>query len=93
MKWRKFITLISGLAIAWPLACYAQQPKEPLKRVGILAAEVPCPLQPNNLIVRRLGELGWNEGQNVVFDCVSTVDRVGQLSPTHPSQQTARSGQ
>ena len=60
-------------AIAWPLASYAQQPKQPLKRVGLLASIGPCPLQPDNLIVRRLGELGWVEGQNLAFDCVSAI--------------------
>src|SRR5215510_8832021 len=79
MKRRAFIRLIGGLAIAWPLASYAQQPKPPLKRVGILANLVPCPLQPDTLVVRRLGELGWIEGQNFVFDCVSTIGRIDQV--------------
>jgi putative ABC transport system substrate-binding protein len=79
MKRRKLITLFCGLAIAWPLASYAQEPKQPLKRVGVLAAAVPCPLQPDNLIVRRLGELGWVEGQTIFFDCVSAVGRLDQL--------------
>src|SRR5262249_34664437 len=65
--------------IAWPLACYAQQPKEPLKRVGILARDYPCPLQPDNLIVRRLGELGWIEGQTIAFECVSAFGRIDQV--------------
>jgi len=77
MMRRAFISLIGSLAIAWPLASYAQQPKEPLKRIGILADT--CSLQPNNLIVRRLGELGWIEGQTIVFDCVSTIGRLDQL--------------
>jgi len=77
--WWKLIMLIGGLAIAWPLACYAQQPKQPLKRIGVLPAFVPCPLQPDNPIVRRLGELGWIEGQNFVFDCVSAVGRMDQV--------------
>src|SRR5215510_2531522 len=79
MKQRKLIALICGLAIAWPLTSDAQQPKQPLKRVGVLASVVPCPLQPDNPIVRRLRELGWIEGQSFVVDCVSTVGRVDQL--------------
>src|SRR5262245_11411491 len=79
MRWRMFITLIGGLAIAWPLASYAQQPKQPLKRIGILPSTFPCPLPPDNFLVRRLGELGWIEGQNFVFDCVSTIGRIDQV--------------
>jgi putative tryptophan/tyrosine transport system substrate-binding protein len=75
---RKLITLIGCLAIAWPLVSYAQQPKQPLKHVGLLAQN-QCPLKPDNPIVRRLGELGWVEGQTIVFDCVSAFGRVDQV--------------
>jgi hypothetical protein len=78
MKWRAFIMLIGGLAIAWPLASYAQQPKQPLKRVGLLAL-LGCPLPPDTPIARRLAELGWVDGRNFVFDCVSTVGRLDQV--------------
>ena len=73
------MALISGLAIAWSLACHAQQPKQPLKRVGVLAAFATCPFQPDNLVVRRLRELGWLEGQTIVFDCVSAIGRIDQV--------------
>src|SRR5215831_8637572 len=79
MKRRALIASIGGLAIAWPLACYAQEPKQPLKRVGVLAANVPCPLQPDTIGVRRLAELGWIEGQTMVFECVSAVGRLDQV--------------
>jgi putative ABC transport system substrate-binding protein len=79
MKRQKLVTLIGGLAIAWPLASYAQQPKQPVKRVALLSQAVPCPLQRDNLIVRRLGELGWIEGQTIHFDCVSAGGRLDQV--------------
>jgi putative ABC transport system substrate-binding protein len=79
MKRRKLITLIGGLAIAWSVACYAQQPKQPLKRVGVLGWGDPCPMQPDDPVRRRLAELGWIEGQTIVFDCESAVGRIDQV--------------
>ena len=80
MKRRKLISLIGGLAIAWSLACYAQQPNPSSpKRVGILTQQVRCPIPTYTPITRRLAELGWIEGRNFVFDCVSTVDHLDQL--------------
>jgi ABC-type uncharacterized transport system substrate-binding protein len=79
MKRWALITLIGGVAIAWPLASHAQQPKQPLKRVGLLAWRVPCPPPPGEPFVRFLSELGWIEGQNFVLDCVSAVGRVDQV--------------
>jgi putative ABC transport system substrate-binding protein len=78
MRLRKLIMLFGGLAMAWPLASHAQEPKQPLKRIGVLAV-FGCPLQPGGSLHRRLAELGWIEGRNFVFDCVSTIDRLDQL--------------
>ena len=80
MKRRKLISLIGGLAIAWPLASYAQQPiPAPPKHVGVLSLRPECPTPPDSPMLRRLGELGWIEGRNIVFDCVSTFGRLDQL--------------
>src|SRR5215467_8258175 len=79
MMRRAFIRLIGGLALAWPLASYAQQPNQPLKRVGIIASLGPCPLKPEIPFVVRLAQLGWVEGRNFVFDCVSVVGRIDQV--------------
>jgi putative ABC transport system substrate-binding protein len=79
MKRRAFIAFIGGLAIAWPLASFAQQPKPaPLKRIGILDI-YGCRIPPDLLGTRRLAELGWIEGRNFVVDCVTTIGRLDQL--------------
>jgi putative ABC transport system substrate-binding protein len=78
MKRRKLITLIGGIAIAWPLANYAQEPKQPLKRVGVLS-QAECPIALDSQVRRRLAELGWVDGRNFVFDCASSIGHLDQL--------------
>jgi putative ABC transport system substrate-binding protein len=79
MRRREFMTLIAGLAIAWSLTGYAQQLQSALpKRIGFLAVH-GCPIPSDTPIPRRLAELGWIEGRNFVFDCISTVGRLDQL--------------
>jgi len=44
-----------------------QEPKQPLKHVGVLTSQDPCPLQPDNPIAYQLGlkEADYVEGHNV----------------------------
>ena len=67
MRRRKFITLIGGAAVAWPLSARAQQP-ERIRRVGVLLGTAESDPEAQSLISatrRRLEQLGWSEGRNI----------------------------
>ena len=68
MRRRQFITLLGGVAVAWPLAVHAQQPKPVAKtwRIGFLQP----PGRQEMLLALRSGlrDLGYSEGQNIVLE-------------------------
>jgi len=65
MRRRKFITLIGGAAVGWPLAARAQQPK--VSTVGVLVVGAPGSEQFWRLFREGMRELGYIEGQNIRF--------------------------
>jgi putative ABC transport system substrate-binding protein len=66
---RKFITLLGGAAVAWPLAARAQQQPGKLSTVGLLGTGTPSTQgQWNAAFVQRLHELGWTEGRNIAIE-------------------------
>ena len=70
MRRREFITLLSGAAVAWPLAARAQQP-ERMRRIGVLnnpAADDPDSQARAAAFAQGLQELGWIIGRNVRID-------------------------
>ena len=72
---RDFITLLGGAAAAWPPAVCAQvQPK--MLRVGFVGM-LPreSPLYANFL--KRMAELGYQEGRNFTFDYIQTPNAEG----------------
>ena len=62
MRRRAFITLLGGAAAAWPLAARAQQAGK-IPRIGIID---DSPIW--NAFRHGLRDLGYLEGQNIVFD-------------------------
>ena len=87
MRRREFITLLGGAAVAWPLGTVAQQgTKTP--RIGILGpghAEGPDASRATlNAMIEGLHELGYTEGQNVVFE-----RRFGESNPDRLRQVAA----
>jgi putative tryptophan/tyrosine transport system substrate-binding protein len=68
MKRRKFITLIGGGVIAWPLAVHAQQSGK-LPTIGFMGAGTPSGWsQWTAAFLQRLHQLGWSEGRNVAIE-------------------------
>ena len=67
---RDFITLLGGVAAAWPLAARAQQ-EEKMRRIGVLAGAI----EPTWLAALRdgLAKLGWIEGHNLRIDLRFTL--------------------
>jgi len=80
MKRRKFVTLIGAAAI-WPLGAYAQEQK--VRRVGaLLIGNADMELFQNELR-EGLRELGYIEGQNILFEFRSAegiLDRLPALA-------------
>jgi putative ABC transport system substrate-binding protein len=74
MKRRAFISLMGGAA-AWPLAARAQQQPKTL-RVGFVGMQPrDAPHYANFL--KRMAELGYQEGRNFTFDYIQTPNVEG----------------
>ena len=70
MKRRKFITLLGGAAVAWPLAARAEQP-EPMRRVGVLMNRAANDSEGQAFVAafqQSMQQLGWIAGRNVQID-------------------------
>ena len=69
MNRRKFITLVGGTVITWPLAARAQQPRQ-VRRIGILMPYPKNDAESQSYVRafrQELARLGWSEGGNVQF--------------------------
>lgn len=74
MRRRDFIKGIAGSAAAWPRMTHARQGSAQL---GYLAFR--SPISADEVFLKRLRELGWIEGQNIVIErrfAVGNVDRL-----------------
>jgi len=70
MRRRKFIKLMGGAAVAWPLAAGAQQPDR-VRRIGVLLPYIESDLQAQARLTAlraALQERGWAYGRNIAFD-------------------------
>jgi ABC-type uncharacterized transport system substrate-binding protein len=77
---RQFITLLGGVAAAWPLAARAQQPGK-LPTVGVLVPGTPSSHgQLLAIVVQRLRELGWIDGYTMAIQVRWAEGRTEQLA-------------
>jgi putative tryptophan/tyrosine transport system substrate-binding protein len=68
MKRREFISLLGGVAAAWPITAKAQQPSK-LPTIGFLGAASASAMKSwLDAFVARLRELGWIEGRTVAIE-------------------------
>ena len=69
MKRRAFISLLSGAAVAWPLAAQAQQ-AERVRRVGVLMNLTADDLEASprvTALAQGLQQLGWTDDPDAAF--------------------------
>jgi putative ABC transport system substrate-binding protein len=79
LRRRQFITLLGGAAAAWPLAARAQQPRERIRRVGILMPYAQAEQEMQGRVrafKEELHRLGWIEGSKIEFDERWTTDNM-----------------
>jgi putative ABC transport system substrate-binding protein len=70
MKRRRFIALLGGATVAWPLAAHAQLPGR-VRRLGVLmSTNEDDPVAQNRVAAFRegLAGLGWREGGNLAIE-------------------------
>ena len=70
MRRREFITLLGGVAVAWPIAARAQQPDQ-MRRVGVLInrrADNPEGHDQVTAFQQAIQKLGWSDGRNIRID-------------------------
>jgi hypothetical protein len=80
MRRREFISLVAGVT-AWPLEARAQREGKP-PVIGIIRGSS---LPVNELVVQRLGELGWIEGHNIVLEYRYTEEALPAPARPRPS--------
>ena len=80
MRRRKFITLLGGVAAAWPLVGHAQQAKLPT--IGVLVLGSPPPEAFLKGLRDALRDVGYTEGQNIRLEIRNSEGKADLLAET-----------
>ena len=84
MRRRDFNKGILGVATAWPLAAYAQQPSGKIYRIGLLTRKTDASVANQiNAFRHGLRDLGWVEGTSISIeyrDAEGQLDRLRALA-------------
>jgi putative tryptophan/tyrosine transport system substrate-binding protein len=68
MRRRRFIALLGGAAVSWPVVARAQQGRH-VPIIGYVAPTNPAmPSRSTDAFLRRLRELGWIDGQTIIIE-------------------------
>jgi putative ABC transport system substrate-binding protein len=67
IKRRELISLLGGVAVAWPLAARAQQAGK-LPTIGFMGTDATIWSSRTDPFVQRLRELGWIEGRTITIE-------------------------
>ena len=81
MRRREFITLVGGVAAAWPLGVQAQQPAR-VPRIGWIAIGTPQGSEFLGAVKQGLRQLGYVEGRSIIIETrwpTDIRDRVPEL--------------
>jgi len=81
LKRREFVTLLGGVAVAWPLATRAQQGQRQ-RRIGVLmyyAEADPAGQVRVTALRNRLRELGWMDGNNIQVEVRWTAGKPDRI--------------
>ncbi len=66
---RKLLVVLSAGALAAPLACFAQQQRPKVARIGLLeASSASSSANLREALIRGLRELGYVEGKNIIIE-------------------------
>jgi putative tryptophan/tyrosine transport system substrate-binding protein len=77
MRRREFIKIVAASAAAWPIAAHSQQSK--LARIGVLYIGTADAESLKRELQEGLRELGYADGQNIVFEFRSAEGKLDRL--------------